>query len=178
MPVTPRTPLGASTSNHKWFFDVAPVPESGEPVWVPLRGITEVTPGGIEPQLQDDSDFDSPGWGSQINTRNQWSIEGKVSRKVKPGSTPPVYDDGQELIREAGASTGLGNVIAVRWYEMLPDGPRVMAYQGTAAVTYTPDGGDTTAIDTASFTLTGRGARIATDHPDVAGQVEQPEGGA
>ena len=55
MPATARVPLGPATVNRKWWIDL----NSGTyeiPVWTPVNGITDFTP-GYEPSLQDDSDF-------------------------------------------------------------------------------------------------------------------------
>ncbi|WNM65422.1 major tail protein [Microbacterium phage Phonegingi] len=167
MAATTKVPLGASTTNRKWYVDLDNS-ATGTPSWLALAGITELTP-GVEGSLQDDSDFDGEGWGSQVNTMNAWTLEGKVRRGVLPGSTPPVYDPAQEILRLAAAETGLANVVHVRWYEMEPEGPRVEAYEGYAAVTWSEDGGGVDAISIVSFTLTGRGKRTVITHPADAG---------
>lgn len=163
MAVEERTPLGASTTTRKWWVDIdASATET--PDWVGLAGITEFQP-TVEGSLQNDSDFDGGGWGSDANTLNKWKANGKVRRGVQPGSNPPVYDPGQEILREAGSETGLANVVHVRFYEMEPEGPRVEAYEGFAAVTWSEDGGGVEALSFASFTLNGRGKRNAIVHP-------------
>lgn len=65
----------------------------------------------------------------------------------------------------AAAQVGLDNVVQVRWYEMEPNGPRVEAYSGDAAVQWSPDGGNMEALSTASVTLAGRGTRVVETHP-------------
>lgn len=166
MAATVRSPLGASTTNRKWYVDIDSSATS-TPAWVALSGVTELTP-GVEGSLQNDGDFDGEGWGSQVNTLNAWTLEGKVRRGIMPGSTPPVYDPGQEILRLAAAETGIANVVHVRWYEMEPDGPRVEAYEGYAAVQWSEDGGGVEALSMVSFTLTGRGKREAITHPAAA----------
>lgn len=163
MPATTKTPLGASTLVRKWYLDVS---TDGGTTWIGVFGITEFTP-GVEGSMQDDSDFDGEGWLSEINSANRWKNEGKVRRGTL-ASEPTSYDPGQEALRLAGAKTGVANVIDCRWYEMEPGGPRVEAYQGKAAVAWTPDGGNTEALDTVSFTLSGRGKRETIAHPDDA----------
>ncbi len=166
MAATTKVPLGASTTNRKWYVDLD-TSATSTPSWAALAGITELTP-GVEGSLQDDSDFDGEGWGSQVNTLNAWTVEGKVRRGVMAGSTPPVYDPAQEILRLAAAETGVDNVVHVRWYEMEPGGPRVEAYEGYAAVTWSEDGGGVDAISIVSFTLTGRGKRESITHPASA----------
>lgn len=165
MPATTKAPLGATTTNRKWYVDLDTSPDA-TPTWIGLFGITELTP-GIEGTLQDDSDFDGEGWKSQTNTANAWSLEGKVKRGVQAGITPSVYDPGQEILRLAAAETGVGNSVHVRWYEMEPGGPRVEAYEGRAAVSWSEDGGGMDALSIVSFTLTGQGARTPITHPDT-----------
>jgi hypothetical protein len=163
---TTKAPLGATTTNRKWYLDVD-TSITSTPTWVGVFGITELKT-GIEGSLQDDSDFDGEGWKSQVNTANQWSLEGKVKRGVKrPVTVPPVYDAGQEKLRLAGAETGVANSVHVRWYEMEPNGPRVESYEGFAAVTWSEDGGNMEALSMVSFTLTGQGKRLTPAHPTV-----------
>lgn len=163
MPATTKTPLGAPTTNRKWYLDVNTGTDE-TPTWIGVFGITEFKD-VLESSMQDDSDFDSS-WLSEVNTANRWKIEGKVARKTR-ASEPTAYDPGQEAIREAAAKTGIENVIGVRWYEMEPGGPRVESYEGKAAVSWSPDGGNTEATSTASFTLSGRGERKEVAHPDA-----------
>lgn len=157
MAATTKVPLGASTTNRKWYLDVKVADQ-----WVGVFGIVEFKD-VLEGSMQDDSDFDSS-WLSEVNTANRWKIEGKVARKTL-ADTPTSYDPGQEAIRKAAAKTGVENVIECRWYEMEPGGPRVESYEGLAAVNWSPDGGNTEATSTASFTLSGRGERKEVAHP-------------
>lgn len=166
MPATTKVPLGAPTTNRKWYLDVN-TGTAAAPVWTGVFGIQEFKD-ALEGSLQNDSDFDGEGWLSEVNTANRWKIEAKVGRKVL-ADDPTAYDPGQEAIREAAAKTGVQNVIHCRWYEMEPGGPRVESYEGNAAVTWSPDGGDTEATSTAAFVLSGRGARREVPHPASAG---------
>ena len=166
MTATTKAPLGATTTNRKWYLDVN-TGTLASPVWTGVFGITEFTP-KIEGSLQDDSDFDGAGWKSQVNTAYQWSNEGKVKRAQKAGVTgDQVYDPGQEKLRLAAAKTGVDNSVPVRWYDMEPNGPRVEAYEGNAAVTWTEDGGNMEALSFASIVLTGQGKRVEIEHPDA-----------
>lgn len=165
MAATTKTPLGASTLVRKWYLDVnAGTHES--PTWTAVNGITEFK-AGVEHTLQDDADFDSGGYKSSTATAIAWSIEAKVARKVTVAD-PTEYDPGQELLREASDKLGASNTVEVRWYEMEDDGPREEAYQGYAAVSWSPDGGAMDALDIVSVTLTGQGKRSAIVHPDPA----------
>ena len=165
MTATTKAPLGATTTNRKWYLDVNTGTKAA-PVWTGVFGITEFTP-KIEGSLQSDADFDGEGWGSEVNTLNKWSNEGKVKRAAT-AAEPTAYDPGQEKLRLAAGKTGVANVVECRWYEMEDGGPRVEAYSGDAAVTWTEDGGGVEALSFASFVLTGRGKRVEIEHPDTA----------
>lgn len=168
MTVPTRTPLGASTLNRKWYLDVN-TGTTETPSWVGVFGMLDFKP-NLEPTLQDDSDFDSEGYKSQNVTALAWALEFKVGRKTIEGS-PTAYDPGQEALRLAGEEMGESNKVHVRWYEMTPDGPRAEAYEGFAAVSWTPEGGGMDANDSAAVMLTGKGRRNAITHPDDADVV-------
>ena len=136
------------------------------PVWTGVFGITDFKP-TQDDTLQDDSDFDSAGFGSQTKTAEKWALEFKVKRAVR-AATATAYDPGQEVLRvKAQGKMGPANSVRVRFYEMEPAGPRVEAYQGQAAVSWAPEGGSMEALDMVSVKLTGQGARTAITHPDA-----------
>ena len=163
--VPERPPLGGSTLNRKWYLDVDTDATGTTPTWVGVFGITEFQD-SLDSTLQDDSDFDSEGYKSQTKTAEAWALTFKAGRKVK-ASDATAYDEGQEFLRLKAGQMGPANSAKVRWYEMTPDGPRVEAYEGLAAVAYAPDGGGMDALSMATFTLTGQGKRVPVSHPDV-----------
>jgi hypothetical protein len=161
-----RVPLGASTTNRKWYLDVD-TSVTDTPTWTPVNGIMEFT-NSHDSNLEDDSDFDSGGFGSSTKTGETWGASFKVARKVTAASAL-AYDPGQEFLRDKSiGKMGPANSAKVRWYEMEEDGPREEAYSGRAAVTWDPDGGGVTALSTASVTLQGQGQLTQTAHPDAA----------
>lgn len=162
MTVPTRTPLGASTLVRKWLLDVN-TGTTSSPIWTPVVGILDFTP-TLDPTLQDDSDFDGGGYKSQTVTALAWSATGSVTRKVKAGA-PTQYDDGQEFLRLASLTMGIQNSVEVRFYEVTAGGPTTEAYQGKAAVSWSPKGGAMDALDEATFTLTGQGARASITNP-------------
>lgn len=163
MPATVKTPLGASTTNRKWYLDIN-TGTVAVPVWTGVFGITDFN-GPLDPTLQDDSDYDSDGYKSQTKTASQWSITGTVARKSTVAD-PTAYDPGQEALRLAAEENGVDNSVHVRWYEMEPGGPRVEAYEGHGAATWTPNGGPTDALSSCGFSIMGQGRRTAITHPD------------
>ena len=163
MPATTKVPLGASTTVRKWYLDVN-TNTFASPTWVGIFGMMEFKL-GIEPTLQDDSDMDSGGYKSQTKTAEAWSAAFKV-RRASTTASATAYDPGQEFIRGKSIGTfGPANQVDVRVYEMEPGGPRIEAYRGFAAVTWSPDGGAMDAVDTVSATLTGQGKLTAITHP-------------
>lgn len=162
---TSKVPLGASTTNRKWYLDVD-IASTSTPEWIGVFGIQEFKQ-SVDGTLQDDSDFDGEGWKSQTTTANAFAIETKVKRAVT-AALATAYDPGQEKLRAASALTGIGNRVHVRWYEMEPNGPRVEAYEGYVTVSWSDDGGGMDALSTVTVTLTGQGKRLSITHPAAA----------
>lgn len=165
MPATTKVPLGESVLARRWYLDVN-TGTYASPVWTGVFGVEDFKP-SVDPSVQDDSDFDSGGWKSSTVSALAWSMDLKLARKVTD-SDATVYDPGQEALRAAAGTMGISNVVDVRWYEMTSGGPKVEAYRGYAAVTWTEDGGSQDALATVSCKLTGKGARTAITHPDGA----------
>ncbi|HET6915574.1 MAG TPA: IPT/TIG domain-containing protein [Acidimicrobiales bacterium] len=163
MTATTRTPLGASTLVRKWYLDVN-TGTTASPVWTGVFGVLNFTP-SLNPTLQDDSDFDSQGYKSSTVTALDWGCSLTVSRKTQVNA-PTVYDPGQEKLRTTSLLQGVQNSVQIRFYEMAPGGPRVEAYMGNAAVSWSPSGGAMDALDEVAVTLTGQGQRQSITHPD------------
>lgn len=135
---------------------------SADPTWTRVRAITGLSP-TVDSNMEDDSDYDSDGWGSSVKTGMTWSLELTVARKV--GFESRAFDPGQEKLREAADKFGPAGSVQIRWYDR--DGG-AEAYSGLATVAYAPGGGAYTALDTATITLTGQGARTTITNPIAA----------
>lgn len=131
--------------------------------WVKVRGIKNFQP-VVNTVNQDDSDYDSSGWGSQSSTKLDWQMTLTLGRKVDLTTTPPSYDIGQEALRAIANTLGTSNTALVRWCEMGPQ-VRVQAHQGNALVNWTEAGGAMDALDDVNVTLIGQGKRIDITHP-------------
>lgn len=166
MAVTPKVPLGASTTNRKWWLDVDTTPDVEAATYIGVYGIQEFKD-NVEPTSQDDSDFDGNGWKSETVTALLGKLEFKVGRKTLANDST-AYDPGQEILRLASRNTGTGNRVRVRYYEMEPGGPRVEAYEGWVSVSWTPDGGAMDATSTVTVALTFQGEPKPITHPDAA----------
>lgn len=132
---------------------------TAEPVWTQVRAIADLKP-SIDTNLEDDSDYDSEGWQSQVKTQLGWALEIKMGRKI--GFSSETYDPGQEFLRAASTSFGTDGTVEVRWYDR-EAGPE--AYQGFATVGWSPEGGDTKTLDMVTVTLTGSGKRRDITNP-------------
>jgi len=168
MVATTKVQLGAATTVRKWYLDVNTGTDAA-PVWIGVFGVTKFQP-SLKPTWVDTSDFDSSGDMSSTATARAWGAVFGIDRK-STASDPTAYDPGQEFLRLAAENIGLLNSIQVRFYEMEPGGPRIEAYQGTAGVEWSPDGGAMSAIDAVTVTLTGQGKRTIITHPDTVASV-------
>ena len=143
MPITP----GIASD---WILEVAAYADGVEPTaYTRVRGITNFTPPGVSKNLEDDSDFDSGAWGSQIGTGLDYTISGTV--KVPRASL--TTDPGQEILRAAGKAVAEDGFVHFRVYKK----EALEGYSGLADATFTEAGGARTDLTTAEFTLAGRG---------------------
>ncbi|MEV4053039.1 IPT/TIG domain-containing protein [Amycolatopsis sp. NPDC049688] len=170
MPVPTRTPLGAATTQIMWYLDVDTASSTTAPVWIPVMGMTDFKQ-KLDPTLQDDSDFDSAGFMSKTKTAEAWGVDAKIVRKVLKADQTS-YDPGQEFLRgKAIGKLGAANSAHIRFYEMTPGGPRAEAYDGWAAVTWSPDGGKMSDLNAVSLTLDGQGQLVAITHPNTGSVI-------
>ncbi|QIM20541.1 hypothetical protein G7075_04310 [Phycicoccus sp. HDW14] len=127
--------------------------------WVRVRAINSLKP-TVDNKMEDDSDFDSDGWTSEMKTGMGWALELGLLRKI--GVTTKAPDPGQEIIRNAADQFGPASVVEVRWFDR---NGGVDAYQGFASASWEPDGGGTTDLDKVSAKLSGQGKRNKITNP-------------
>lgn len=143
-----------------WVLEVAPYTDGNTPTaFTRVRGIQDYTPPGVEKNLEDDSDFDSEGWASQVATGLEYEISGTV--KVPRASM--TADPGQSILKAAGRGLAEAGIIHFRTFKR---GGKE-GVKGTADCTFTEGGGKRTDLTTAEFTLAGRGALV--DYTIAAG---------
>ncbi len=165
MPAPARIELGPTTGNRKWWLDVN-TGTTAVPIWTPVAGIENFA-SKRPPNLEEDSDFDSGGFGSKTKTAEDWSVDLSLVRKVRPALFT-AYDVGQEFLRDKSyGKFGIENSVEIRYYEMEPSGPRIEAYQGRAAVTFEEKGGTMKALSMADCKLVGQGRLSTIAHPDI-----------
>lgn len=149
-----------STLARKWRLDVN-TGTVAAPVWTKVRAIGELK-ATVESNMEDDSDYDSDGWGSETKTQQSWSLETKILRKV--GVTSNNYDPGQEALRAASDQFGSAGTPQVRWYTD-DGGPE--AYSGFASVSWEPEGGEAKDLETVTVKLSGNGKRTVITNPAI-----------
>lgn len=170
MPATTHTPLGATTTNRKWFIDVNTAWPAGS-AFIPIMGINNLVPNFDQASDQDDSDFDSSGFGSDTKTAAKWGAQFNVMRKVE-ASDPTSYDPGQEFLRlKSIGKFGVANSVQIRAYEMEPSGPRVEAYLGLSGCSWQDQGGNYDGLSVVQVSLKGKGALTPIAHPDTGAAV-------
>lgn len=129
------------------------------PVWTIVRGINSFIP-KIESNLENDTDFDSDGWESQIKTSQSWSLE--VELFSKQGINSKESDEGYLALEAKSDKLGGEAIVQVRWYDRNggEDG-----YTGYASLTWDPAGGTYKDLDTVKVMLAGVGKRERFANP-------------
>lgn len=143
------------TANTAWRVDVN-TSTTEVPEWVQVRAANGVSP-TVNDTVQDATDYDSEGWGSDAITLRKWQLVLALLRKLNAAKE---HDPGQEAIRAAADS---GELLHVRWYDRST--PTGEAYEGHALAQWNPAGGDATGLQLVNSTLLGQGPRNAIAHP-------------
>lgn len=143
------------------------------PDWQRLLGVREFSGPQVEPTHEDDGTYDDEGWASFVRTALAWTGEITLShRRGANGEWNPVH----RFLRDSSTNFGASSYIGVRIYDRDPT-VEDDAWQGVALVTWAPEGGDPTALDRVTVTLTGHGKLVAIDHPEVESVPGETEGG-
>lgn len=150
----PAPSTGVPTTNSRWRVDVDLDTANYAGNWAQLRGMSQFTP-AVSDTIQDATDYDTDGWGSDARTQRKHNGNGTVMRKQYAGS----FDPAQEALRKAADDNLL---LHVRWYERIVGGE---AYEGYALVQWDPQGGDAPGLGTVNFTLLGQGPRVPITNP-------------
>lgn len=156
--LTTGTETLVTTLAKKMRLDVT---TDGGITYFKVRGIKTMKP-VINPTTEDDTDFDSGNWGSDLKTLLKWQLDMDVKRGL--GVVTGTYDPGQEVLRAASENMGVAGVVQVRWFDR-NGGPE--AYTGFAQVTWSPNGGGAVG-DVVSVSLLGQGTRTTIANPVLA----------
>lgn len=150
----PAPSTGVPTTNSRWQVDVDLDTAAYSGNWAQLRGMSQFTP-AISDTIQDATDYDTDGWGSDARTQRKHNSNGTVMRKQYAGT----FDPAQEKLRQAADDNLL---LQVRWYERIVGGE---AYSGYVLVQWEPQGGDAPGLGTVNFTFLGQGPRTKITNP-------------
>jgi hypothetical protein len=129
------------------------------PDWQILLGMVEFKP-AVEPKIEDDSDYENDGWSGNTKTAQGWKLELKISHKADPatGDFHPTH----VALRDASRAFGDASYVEVQYFDR--EG-RDDAWQGSALVKWSPEGGDHEQLDRVSVELTGDGPLNAITNP-------------
>jgi hypothetical protein len=142
----------------QWVIEVAAYTDGTAPTtFTQVKGIQNYTPPGVSKDRQDDSDFDSGAWASQVTTGLSYEVTGTV----KVADPTMTADPGQEILRAAGMNTGADGFVHFRTYKR----GAVTGIQGVIDANFTEGGGSRTDITTAEFGGPGRGPAVAYTVP-------------
>ncbi|MGW1277972.1 phage tail tube protein [Streptomyces tsukubensis] len=167
-PTPPAETVTALARRYRLELDTGTTP--GTPTWSLVPGITEFTP-KIEPTQQDVTTYDAEGWSEQAVTMLAWSVEATLAHRAHP--TTGAFNAAQEFLRKASQSFGAASYVRVRYYDR---NGAADAQQGTALVTWEPDGGGPDEVDTIKVTLTGSGPLVEITNPAAGGGTFAAEG--
>lgn len=149
-------PVQTTTLAKKWQCMLSS--DNGSTYTVPLKGVTNFQP-ALAQTTQDDSDYDSGAWGSDVVTQVKWSLVATCDRKVTSGYSE---DPGQKILRLASDQTGSAALVYVQWYDR---NGGLEAYTGVGNVQWSEKGGGTTDLSSVDITITGRGERTVITNP-------------
>ncbi|MDT0306130.1 hypothetical protein RM780_04025 [Streptomyces sp. DSM 44917] len=116
-----------------------------------------------EPNHEDSSVYEDGGWAGNTKTGQAWEVVATCNRKATADST--AYSAVHEKVRAAFFAFGDDSQVRIRWMDRdgLPE-----AYEGTALVTWAPQGGERTALDQVQVTFTGNGPLEQITNPLAA----------
>jgi hypothetical protein len=142
-----------------WVLEVAAYTDGTEPAggYTQVKGITNYTPPGISKDRQDDSDFDSGAFASQVATGLSYELTG-TCKIPRAGMTA---DPGQEILRTAGMNVAEDGRVHFRTYKR----GAATGLAGVIDANFTEGGGSRTDLTTAEFGGPGVGAVVVYTVP-------------
>lgn len=151
------TPITALARRWRLEIDMSTAKDGSD--WQLVPGVTDFSP-SAEPNIEDSSDYDSGGWAGNTKTGQAWELGVTINRRIN--DTVKVYHPTHEAFRLASFAFGSASQVHIRYMDRngLPE-----AYEGTAIVTWAPQGGEYTALDQVEITLTGDGPLAPITNP-------------
>lgn len=151
-----------STLARKWIWEIntGTVPS---PVWTTVKGLNSLTVTESEPNLEDDNVYEDGGYTGVTKTGLSWKIEATVMRRTL-ATDITTYDPGQEKLRLLARTLGSTGVAFCRVYDR-NGGPE--AFTGFGEVTWAPQGGEPTDLESVDITVTGKGLNTQITNPNA-----------
>lgn len=147
-------------NSFEWIWDISAEPTEETPTWLNVPDITGLQP-NPSPKFKDGTTYANKGQTSQSKTGEDFTLQVQV-KGVKDASGE--FQPELVVLIEAADAIGDDNVIGYRYYHATSPS---LAYQGTAAVTWTRANTGNDDIEFFSFTLTGQGDRAKITNPAV-----------
>lgn len=151
-----------STLARKWVLEI----NTGtviSPIWTTVKGLNEYTFTPGDPNLEDDNVYEDAGYTGQTKTALATKGEAKILRRTL-ATDVTTYDPGQERLRALSNLLGPTGVAYCRTYDR-DGGPE--AYTFFAEVSWSPEGGSPTDLESITVTLTGKGAPTLISNPNA-----------
>ena len=130
------------------------------PVWVNVAGLQEITL-NITDDTADGTDLDDGGWSGQLITGRGWNISATGIETSDDAGGTLTRDAGQAYLEGLSTEVGSAAVAHIRRVHRTTGA----GYEGYAAVSLPTRGGNRTAINPFSPTLTGTGALTPVTGP-------------
>lgn len=154
---------------RRFIVEVAPwaatAPDGTVGTWTALGGINDFDY-ELAATTEDTTDFDTDGFTSKEKTAQGWTNTIKAFRKISSANgVPPVFDAGQEVVRDAHDVFGTAARVWTRWYDRNGGDE---SYEGLALVSWKLSKTGVTNVQEVTITLDGDGTRTKIANP-VAG---------
>ncbi|WP_067470018.1 phage tail tube protein [Actinomadura macra] len=124
-----------------------------------VLGMVEFKP-AVEPEIKEDTDYETDGWKGQTKTLQGWEVEAKISHKYDPDTL--AYHPTHVKLEAASEAFGAASRVQVRYFDRFGKGS---GRRGWALVTWTPEGGDAAELDRVTVKLAGDGPLEAITNP-------------
>lgn len=161
MPLAGMTPAnpGISQSPSRWLVQVDTASSNTAPAWLSVFGTQSFAP-KINPNMVDNSDFDTGVWTSQAITGVGWANTQTCEHKLYTGAPDP----GLEFIRLKATPAGTRNIelVHTRWFDRYG---QPEAFEGWALCTYENQGGTGKDTEKINVTYNGQGALLEIANP-------------
>ncbi|MEV2249407.1 hypothetical protein AB0I94_02420 [Streptomyces sp. NPDC050147] len=143
---------------RRWRLEIN-MGTAGVPDWQLCPAVTEFQ-WTAEPNHEDDTSYDTDGWGENTKTGQDWEVEVTFNRKATPDST--AYSVVHEKIRTAFFAYGEESKVPLRFFDRngLPE-----AYEGYGLPNWEPQGGEARDLDQVQVTFTGTGPLTPITNP-------------